>query len=805
MRYSYAWLIIICVSSMIAISTPKSANALSEKTHFSLNEKIAKGSLGNYPLDSYLKASLSLKGGVNELFQHNEVFKWIRKGGYEEDMAGVPYARSLNHFHDPIKSWNAAGYDGPLSDIANVVAPTPIRSSAVWAQATDQYYGDYSWVNARDYFYDALTAQNNTDREKNYADTFLALGHVMHLVQDASVPAHVRNDGHKLYNYETWVVNNSARLDEFVNSFAVSVSPSIFSTAVDPLATTPIAGLIDSNKYTGSNPGITTGTDIGLAEYANANFFSEDTTFRDYPYPKYSSTEIMNVGIPGPNGTGIVQRPYYVKARDGDSDYYLLATVGYLFNYVHNHMPASDYVLRQYEKPALDECCYDNYARKLLPRAVAYSSELLRYFFRGSIEAVDAQATHDTDGSISGMKMKVKNATPNEGMADGDLVVSCRYKPDGEAAFHDTRSEEVHLTNLASDATSDSEYTFEFADPIPSNATGKQYTLVYRGQLGAEAGAVAAKAFKTKSLVIDDWESGQNWLSNDGITTLSSETQYPYEGNNSLIAQVGDGFGSKLYESANWANTDFPPSAPIGLSVYYAAGNQNIAIQGGQVSEISNVNIKYHTGDNYTGNIYCIISNMPSSACNKGVVLDQSHYVATISDSVNQIASFKLPGTFVRGPFQFWIYSTPLPIDGEMLRTKMQSASANGPTLIRDTANGFDCAWNGYEMVCQIYGGGLIAYREFENPIDCSGMTKFKVTLKSNLSSIDFYYGEDYPNIVRTTLSTTNEWNVIEVPISDDVNKESLRIFGFSRGSGGWDENSNSISNTIYIDQLEAE
>jgi hypothetical protein len=31
------------------------------------------------------------------------------------------------------------------------------------------------------------------------------VGQLMHLVEDASVPLHTRNDAHLIFNYETWV------------------------------------------------------------------------------------------------------------------------------------------------------------------------------------------------------------------------------------------------------------------------------------------------------------------------------------------------------------------------------------------------------------------------------------------------------------------------------------------------------------------------------------------------------------------------------------------------------------------------
>lgn len=167
--------------------------AYSENTHPVINEQIAKNTIGSFSLDSYLKNSLSLQNGIQTTYKGNRIWKWVSDGGYREDISTIPYARSLNHFHDPLEPWGSAGYSGEYS----YLSPVSIRSSAVWAQANDQYDGDYSWVNARWDFYNALTAYGSNAenvRDVNFAKTFRALGQLMHLVQDSSVPAHVMND-----------------------------------------------------------------------------------------------------------------------------------------------------------------------------------------------------------------------------------------------------------------------------------------------------------------------------------------------------------------------------------------------------------------------------------------------------------------------------------------------------------------------------------------------------------------------------------------------------------------------------------
>jgi hypothetical protein len=107
------------------------------------------------------------------------------------------------HFHDPLNAnWDDRRFVHPS---LSMIFPSMIY----WAQSSDN---DYSWLLSRDYYYQALL----TGSEEQYAKTFRSIGQVMHLVSDAAVPAHVRNDAHLkkgFYDdsdpYENWVKNKA--------------------------------------------------------------------------------------------------------------------------------------------------------------------------------------------------------------------------------------------------------------------------------------------------------------------------------------------------------------------------------------------------------------------------------------------------------------------------------------------------------------------------------------------------------------------------------------------------------------------
>ncbi len=213
----------------------------SKGTHEVLNEKALTISI----VDSYLKNNLAFPDGIEEKISGESGTKtvnyWIRGGGRTEDDS----FRYKNHFHNPLEeNWNEAG----LSDIFSG------DSSIVWAQDINQ---EWSWKNARNYYYLALTNATKEERDQNFANLFRALGQVMHLIEDSSVPAHSRNDTHLLYNYEKYLkaLQESRKPSDVAlfNSFLddpIVFDEEILDRTPNSLAPIPIARIVDTDKYT---------------------------------------------------------------------------------------------------------------------------------------------------------------------------------------------------------------------------------------------------------------------------------------------------------------------------------------------------------------------------------------------------------------------------------------------------------------------------------------------------------------------------------------------------------------------------
>ena len=376
----------------------------------------------------------------------------------------------------------------------------------------------------------------------------------MHLVHDASVPAHGRNDIHIKYNYESWLEDVRIYEGEIFQDFIknpISFDKSILDISPNSLAPIPISRIIDTDQYNGDNPGITVSNAIGIAEYTNANFFSEGTVFsKDFPYPALTSVEKADYLIPHPRDNAkTVTRQYYKKIGDGEVGY-RVATVGFLGDYIMKYF--KDYT--GLERKALDGGVLEDYASRLLPRAVGYSAGLLEYFFRGQLQVTSLPLFFKNE--LSYLRLKIKNMTPTkEAMMNGRLVLTYRYTPKGKAkdgsqdifgrVWAMDGSSFVPCTNLNYYEKEGDEMEV-FFQMIPALSKEEydsiQFMLAFQGTLGKEDGAVIGKNFTPGEVIFgEEWDKGLTGNHPWGHTGLNLDNQNPDNGV-SLNAIVGDTF-----------------------------------------------------------------------------------------------------------------------------------------------------------------------------------------------------------------------------------------------------------------------
>jgi len=186
--------------------------------------------------------------------------KNIAKGSVDEDDGKRP----LRHFYDPISGKGLFGI--------NMAAP-------VWALDTLEQ-ANYGWNNLgkRDKLFSDATdySWNRAIYEYSYGDRARAmqtLGHILHLVQDASVPAHVRNDDH----LSRWGWGDINLYEEYTHKIEPNVQ---------------VSGIKNFNSF----------DDIykDLARFTNKNFLSKDTVFKGYALPKRDGLKLERSTTDGP-------------------------------------------------------------------------------------------------------------------------------------------------------------------------------------------------------------------------------------------------------------------------------------------------------------------------------------------------------------------------------------------------------------------------------------------------------------------------------------------------------------------------
>lgn len=413
----------------------------------------------------------------------------------------------------------------------------------------------------------------------------------MHLVQDASVPAHVRNDANvyfKLplvglkagkYHYKVWVDKHLGSLNKTLSQNDVFDS-SILGIFYESSAPIPIANIFDTNKYDGSNHNIATGNRIGLAEYTNANFFSENTIFKNYPHPAFDDTNFFTIDWKNAEVVtaedGKPDKRVYIRKTAGEPVQHL-ASLSYLS---YNWLKRGLYFL----SPAtLDDEVYKEYASKLIPRAVGYSAGLLQYFFRGKLQVTSLPIFYKNGIYI--MRVKIKNLTPTqETMKNGWFTLSYRYTPTGGPA--DGSEDKYGQTSVCSseqpceELKYQDEMTIDFILPslIPKETYDSvKFTLAFRGTLGNEEGAVIGKYFTPGEIKFnEEWDNGLTGNHTWAHLDFGTSQAYPGHGQTSNTIE-GDTLIKENIRSVGFKNPSANESF-VGIDPYYPGYQDNLPI-----------------------------------------------------------------------------------------------------------------------------------------------------------------------------------------------------------------------------------
>lgn len=244
----------LVIGLLLAVSLflPFSAFAYEVKTHMGLTQAT---------VETYSKV-------FDKQFNQTEISA-ITRGSSDEDADKRP----VNHFFDPIKergltvgllSWtNSKLWAQNTVEQANFCIQKVCFNRVGYA---DKYFSspiDYSWERA---IYEYV----HGDKERGLE----GLGHILHLLQDSSVPAHVRNDQH---------LNDGAHGDpDPYEKYTSRYGEKDVSALISPV----IPQKENLSSYFDA-----------LASFTNGHFLSKDTLFKKYAYPKFEQMEIRSDGF----------------------------------------------------------------------------------------------------------------------------------------------------------------------------------------------------------------------------------------------------------------------------------------------------------------------------------------------------------------------------------------------------------------------------------------------------------------------------------------------------------------------------
>ena len=309
--------------------------------------------------------------------------------------------RWLHHFYDPIYN---RGYSSDPRTGALLNVGTSHESSKLWAQdpgkqneptykvasliasALDSIQqkklnitteSDFTWNAALDYWAAG-------DKEK----AMFALGHVLHLIEDASVPDHTRNNGHADGSpYEQWAAQfNMQHPDAAFATYMQNKQPIVF------------ANLNDSFN--------------SIANYSNKGFYSKDTIGIQSGY-----------NLPEPNGLIVNSDACYAvnNVQNGDS-YILYRRIG-----CNNFLTGTNFLMS-----LKDNSVSLDYWSRLGPQAVQHGSGVLALFF----QQAQAHQVQNDQSWIEQIQQWLKNQTQSI-----QMLLGAAFHPEQDVTPYPTISQ----------------------------------------------------------------------------------------------------------------------------------------------------------------------------------------------------------------------------------------------------------------------------------------------------------------------------------------------------------------------------
>jgi hypothetical protein len=274
---------------------------------------------------------------------------------------------------------------------------------------------------------DKPTAQEQY-RNAYFATTFRALGDVLHLNQDMAQPQHTRNEIHPMGQrkfYEAYI-DARARVDTGARTFRSTA----FGTPITDLQSlnfvpTAIPTFNHYSDYWSTAPGGNVATGYGMADYSNRGFFTAAHNLGEgtYSLPSSDPSEYTRIASQDADGNIWGYLDQSVSDLINGESRPIHKTVESVWK---SALLAVDFEITPQDPVyTLDRATFDDFVSLLIPRAVAYSTGLLNYFFRGQLEislpdegvyaVLDHALASGNDATVVGfskLKVKIRNTTP---------------------------------------------------------------------------------------------------------------------------------------------------------------------------------------------------------------------------------------------------------------------------------------------------------------------------------------------------------------------------------------------------------
>jgi hypothetical protein len=461
--------------------------------------------------------------------------------GAEYEDQPLTALRVLRHFFDPqqggigLLGWNTA--------------------SPLWILEDEREDGEqqFSVRDAQTFYLDALTQPLATDRRASFVLLLESIGRAVHHLQDMTQPAHVRDDAHLPIDYDIY--------EAFTERW--------FIEQQHPLPTPFIYGqqglnLRDFNtarKFWSHNG-------KGIAEYTSNNFLSRDTGFLVTPQGGFVPDARHPLPAP-PSDPQIIYVPLGEAGITDINGSFYSETVGFLSLDVEDKVLSSvetnpraaavsafSAALSSRQKPALvtqNNLTFRSGHELLLPRAIAYSTGLINYFFRGRL-ALDSIRISDTEVELTVRNLSAGDFALAEGPASGNEFTLWFEGDDSQR--HPVAATNVDLAGQVMPFNGTRTFSFQKPQNVAANVA-RPYLLVFSGVIGTETGTTAlsfgpvAGAF----LVIPNFSPTDGY---SGPRLIAHEAdEWNVKESSGVIAGNIDWRGKSLADTLTW---DGPPS-----------------------------------------------------------------------------------------------------------------------------------------------------------------------------------------------------------------------------------------------------